>query len=504
MTRPVRNSIDMLEEAVNLLRGAKLDTAVTFLIGAVPLTLAYLFFLTDMNRSPYAFEHLPWASLGLALLYVWKSSWQALFMAKLYQQLSPSEAPAASPWQAILTQSTLQPLSLILPLPFPWTSAFFRNVALFSALGRPDALAAARRQSFYATRQNFATISIVALGALLLFVNVLITIIMLPQLARSFLGIEGDLARLSNLIVNPTTLGVAAAITWMAVDPLLDAVHVLRCFYGESLVTGADLRAAVKRAATLAAMVFVMITGAQAQTIDRQKLDQAIDQVVHQREFTWRSPKAAHEGPEGKVVNWYRSTVKMIQEAKEFIWNKIKEWLKPQDEPRGNGKDTAVSRKTLLALITVIVALIAAGLIVFFLRRTRRAVVEAKAVVATAPAVNLADESLTADRLPEAEWLALAEVWMEKGDFRMALKAMYLAALNYLSARELVSVRRWKSGLDYRRELSRRARAKPDLPPAFARSLAIFEQGWYGRHAVDRAMAEALANGFNEMRARAK
>jgi Domain of unknown function (DUF4129) len=121
-----------------------------------------------------------------------------------------------------------------------------------------------------------------------------------------------------------------------------------------------------------------------------------------------------------------------------------------------------------------------------------------------APPVNLADESLTADRLPEAEWLALADEWMEKGDFRMALKAMYLAALNYLSARELVSVRRWKSGLDYRRELTRRARAKPELPAAFTRSVAIFEQGWYGRHEVDREMAESLANGFNEMSPYAK
>jgi hypothetical protein len=32
----------------------------------------------------------------------------------------------------------------------------------------------------------------------------------------------------------------------------------------------------------------------------------------------------------------------------------------------------------------------------------------------------------------------------------------------------------------------------------------IFEQGWYGRHSVDRAMAESLADGFNEMRALAK
>ncbi len=494
------SAIDLLEEAVNLLRGASLDTALTYLIGAAPLTLAYLFFLADMNRSPYAFDHLPLASLALALLYVWKNSWQAIFMAKLYQQLSPSESRAPSPWQAIVMQSTLQPIGMILPLPLPWTAAFFRNVALYAALGRPDAVAAARKQSVYATGQNWATLWIILLGSLLLFANILSAIVILPQLGRSFLGIEGDLARLGNGILNLTTLGVAAALTWLAVDPLLDAVYVLRCFYGESLVTGADLRAALKKIA----IVIFMITSLHAQPIDQKKLDQAIDQVVHQREFTWRSPRAEGPGPEGKWVDWYRDKAKKAQEIRQFIWNKIKQWLTPEEEIRGNGKDTAVNRKTMLALITLIVTLIAAGVIVFFLRRTRRAVVAAHAVTASAPPVDLTDESLTADRLPESEWLALADEWMAKGDFRMALKAMYLAALNYLSARELVSVRRWKSGLDYRRELARRAKAEPSVPPAFERSVAIFEQGWYGRHAVDRAMAESLAHGFNEMRTRAK
>jgi hypothetical protein len=494
------NAIDLLEEAVNLLRRAPLETAVAYLIGAAPFTLAFLFFLTDMNRSSYAFEHLPWASLGLAFLYVWKNSWQAIFMAKLYNQVSPSEIRAPSPWQAVVMQSTLQPLGLMLPIPFPWISAFFRNVALYAALGRSDALAAARKQSVYATRQNWATLSIVALGSVLLFANVLVAIILLPQLGRSFLGIEGDLARLGNGVFNLTTVAVAAAITWLAVDPLLDAVYVLRCFYGESVVTGADLRAALKRIA----IVVFMITAAHGQSIDQKKLDQAIDQVVHQREFTWRSPRVEGAEPEGKWVGWYRSAVKMGKELRDLIWNKIKQWLTPDEESRGNGKDTAVNRKTMLALITLIVTLIVAGVLVFFLRRARRAVVAAQAVTAAAPAVNLADESLTADRLPESEWLALADDWMEKGDFRMALKAMYLAALNYLSARDLVSVRRWKTGLEYRRELARRARAKPDLPPAFARSVVIFEQGWYGSHPVDRGMAESLANGFNEMRACAK
>jgi hypothetical protein len=502
MTRAtLRTSIDILEEAVSLLRNAPLETVLTYLIGAAPLTLAFLFFLADMSRSPYAFEHLPWASLALALLYVWKNAWQAIFMAKLYRALSPSESSPLDHWQAAAIQATLQPVGLLIPLPFPWIVAFFRNVALYAALGRPDAISAARRQSVYATRQNWGVLTIVALGSLLLFANVLAMIVILPQLARSFLGIEGDLARLGNGILNLTTLGVALGITWLAVDPLLDAVYTLRCFYGESVATGADLRAALKR---LVAIALFAITSVHAQSIDQKQLDHAIDQVVHQREFTWRVPRPAGAEPEGKWVGWYRSAAKMVQNLWDLVWRKILDWLSPERQMGGNGQDAAVNRKAMLAMIMLIVVLITAGLLAFFIRRSRSNVIAAHAVTAAAPAVNLADESLTADRLPESEWLALADQWMEKGDFRMALRAMYLASLNYLSAHDLVSIRRWKSGLDYRRELARRARSKPDLPLAFSRSVAIFEQGWYGRHAVDRAMAESLANGLNEMRSHAR
>ncbi len=490
-----RTSIDILEEAAALLRSAPLETSLIYLIGAAPLTLAFLFFLADMTRSPYAFEHLPWASLSLALLYVWKNAWQAIFMAKLYRQVSPSETQAVSSSNAVLMQSALQPLGLVVPLPFPWITAFYRNVALYSALGRSDALAAARRQSLYATRQNWGVLTIVALGGLLLFANVLAAIVLVPQLGRSLLGIEGDLARLGAGILNLTTVGVALAITWFFVDPLLDAVYVLRCFYGESVATGADLRG---RVASLGALLIVMLASLHAQPIDEKKLDQAIDQVVHQREFTWRAPRPAGVEPQGKWVDWYRSVVKELEDGWDWIWLKIKDWLRQGETTRGSGGEAAVNRKALLGLIAATAALVTAGLLFFFLRKKPPPVVTAAA--SPASVVNLADESLTADRLPESEWLALADEWMAKGDFRLALRAMYLAALNYLSAREFVSLRRWKSGLDYRRELTRRARARPDLPLKFSQSVAIFEQGWYGRHPVDRAMAESLARGFNEMR----
>lgn len=41
--KPTRTSIDILEEAVHLLRAAPIETAATYLIGAAPLILGFLF-----------------------------------------------------------------------------------------------------------------------------------------------------------------------------------------------------------------------------------------------------------------------------------------------------------------------------------------------------------------------------------------------------------------------------------------------------------------------------
>jgi hypothetical protein len=98
----------------------------------------------------------------------------------------------------------------------------------------------------------------------------------------------------------------------------------------------------------------------------------------------------------------------------------------------------------------------------------------------------------------------LADEWLTKGDYRLAMRALYLAGLNYLSQHDLVSITRSKTGLEYRRELERRARAttgvSPQVVPVFQANNMLFERGWYGRHQVERSHVEAFASGLDEMR----
>jgi hypothetical protein len=178
----------------------------------------------------------------------------------------------------------------------------------------------------------------------------------------------------------------------------------------------------------------------------------------------------------------------------------LDEWLRETPERESGGGKAPVTRRMMELLIGLVVAIITAAAVVFFLRR-RAPAVAAIAVTAAAPAVNLADDSVTADQLPEASWLQLADEWMAKGDSRLALRALYLAGLNYLGQRNVVSIRKWKSGIDYRRELERRAKSNPEVSPVFSSNVALFERGWYGKHPVDREMVKQFTSGLTRIKA---
>ena len=348
-----RGAVEILEEAIQLLRTAPAANIAVYLAGAIPFLVGLLFFWTDMTRNPFAAERLAGESLGVATLFIWKSVWQAAFEARLYRQLSLRMAPPLKLARLVAIQCALQPLSLLaIPIssfaviPFAWTVAFFRNAGLFAALGEPGAMAAARRQAGLWSRQNWLLLTLTSLAGLLLFANVLISIVLVPQLGRSILGMEGDFARLGLRLLNSTTVAVAASVMWLAIDPLLDAVYVLRCFHGESLATGEDLRVAFQRAIRVAAVTIPLLiamlvatsitvkaqtpaepaageSGAtnadgRRSTIDPQQLDRTISEVIRRREFAWRTPHPAEPEPQGRWVSWVRSALDTL--ARGVAW----------------------------------------------------------------------------------------------------------------------------------------------------------------------------------------
>ena len=99
---------------------------------------------------------------------------------------------------------------------------------------------------------------------------------------------------------------------------------------------------------------------------------------------------------------------------------------------------------------------------------------------------DIRDEGTKADELPVNRWLDLAEELMARGSLRLAMRALYLATLAYLSEKELIIIELYKSNRDYELELFRRAHEKKDLLTAFSKTVMIFDRVWYGMHNISQ------------------
>ncbi len=251
---PVLGSLDLLEEAVHLLRQAPLYILSIYFIGTFPFLLGFLYFWADMSRGPFAHRHVAEAALGVSILYIWLKCWQSAFCAQLHSHLlgqRPEKYTLSGVLRLITVQTILQPYSLfVLPfaflilLPFGWTFAFFQNL-LIVGNGRNmdlrDILKTGWRLALLWPAQNHRILLTLSLFTLIVFLNVAIMIAMIPSLLKTLLGIE-TIFTLSGLhFLNTTFLSVVAAITYLCIDPLILVVYTLRCFYGESIETGADL-----------------------------------------------------------------------------------------------------------------------------------------------------------------------------------------------------------------------------------------------------------------------
>ena len=110
-------------------------------------------------------------------------------------------------------------------------------------------------------------------------------------------------------------------------------------------------------------------------------------------------------------------------------------------------------------------------------------------------APDIDDENVDAGQMPEERWTRLARELIDRGEYRLSLRAFYLSTLAHLAERNLIGIARFKSNRDYENELRRRGHAIPNLVPMFSHNVSTFERIWYGVHAVDRdAVLDFAAN----------
>jgi hypothetical protein len=520
----------LLEEAVHLLRKSPLLLLSSYFIGTLPFLLGLLYFWADMSRSADARSYHAVASLGLVLLYIWMKFWHVVFAARLRMQISGESLPRWS-FQRVFSLTANQtlihataffilPLAALVFIPFGWCYAFYHNSTAL-ALGETDdlrtVLKKAWRQARLWPRQNHILLSIIFLFGIVVFINIASAIFILPHLFKKYIGIESIFTLSGVHIINTTFWAATIGMTYLCMNPLIKTVYVLRCFYGAALKTGEDLKTNLKGLSRNRSAVFIGVlvvalwtaysppaTASTVRFTSAEALDHSIEEVMQQREFTWRMPRErmveaeeAHKGPIASVVAWIIGHIgKGIDTLIKWI-DKLIDWLialLPTDERPGASPDANWVSSVRLGVIVLLIGLLGAlAYILWRSWRRRQATRPEMIAAAVESAPDLEDENTMADDLPVNHWLRLARQLTESGSLRLAFRAFYLATLADLAGHELITIEKFKSDFDYEMELHRRAHQKEGLLPAFSNGREIFERVWYGMYQIGRSDLDHFA-----------
>lgn len=530
-----RTALQLVEEAVRVLRRAPAAVLLTHFLGSAPCLLYAVYFFTDLSRGAFGSEHVIGEALAFAALYGWMKSWQAVSAAHLRAALLRQPPPAwnfARAARLAAAQVLLQPIGLVLRfaasamlLPYVWTATFFQNVSVLgdgSHAGLRDLCADAWTEAKRWPKQAHAIAAYLTVFGFFVYVNFTSLAASVPVLLKSFFGVETVFSHYSQGLLNPTFLVAMYALTYLFLDPIRKAVVALRCFHGRSTLTGEDLvlemklvRRAAPTAVAVLASILLLATGFTAPAamtevaparVDAAELNRSIEDVLERREFTWRAAreKAAEKSPEqmNGIEKWLRDLKKFKERV---LWQlgrtigrlfeKIGDWFSGRSgdrSQRGDFLDWLGSIRVIFWIVAIAAAVVLAALIArrWCLPTSEPAVAEP---VSAAP--DLREESVTADQLPEDGWLQLARELLDRGELRLALRAFYLAGLAHLGMRDLIRLAKHKSNRDYDRELRRRARTQDELIRVFDRNLEAFERAWYGDHPVTpEALGEFSAN----------
>jgi len=559
--------LEVLESSVHLLRDTPPATFLWHYAGSVPFVLAFLFAWTRMTRPGIAASEIAGLALLLTALFVWMKTAQAWFAARLTAAALDAPAPQLTAGRLLCVMRRQirhqipallwLPLSLPLMVPFAWAHAYAQNLSVLSGdTTQPDAALRrrARAQALLWPVQNhmaiwlvspwllIATVAIVFGGAHWLlasnilhgspfgFLSVLLIVALLvwpcspfgfavaANLAAVVLGLPFLLEAVSGIrtasvisplaaIGNTTFLAVVMGLTYLVLDPLMKAVYVLRCIRGESLHTGADLLASLRRVSPLLPVLLCCLFAAgnawadtppaatapavPPAAVSAESLDRAIEQVLRDPRYQWPIPGRENEEDKtdaasswltdflGAAGDWLRNLWAKIRDGVRRLFERFAPW---QDRASDSGP---VDSSSLVIFVFAVLAIALCLAAILYYRSRRRNAAGAANTAPIVPAPDVADEAVLANALPPDEWLAKADELAVRGEWRLAVRALFLSTLSALHTAALVRVGRHKTNRDYLGELGRHGHVLPALVDAFADSMRTFEGSWYGDHAAD-------------------
>ena len=515
--RRTNRPIDLLEESMQLLRSAGPPILLQHWIGSIPFGVALLILLHDVGLS-WGRSLLLRDSLACAIAFVWLSYWRSRTTRIIFSLLSPDFKHVDGGLQHVALQTIFQTLKLfVMPfavasvLAWPAASSFFRALALEPLSQHRPVRSGLQRALASATHQYVENaVAFLTTGALTLitWLNVLITLAIVPSLWKMLTGYETDWSRMQSAGVFGL-LAVAAVATWLLVDPWIQTQCMLRIFYRNARSDGRDLLRDIARLVALA-LVFIAALGlptyaAQQPDIRQAVLNKAIDRAAQGADYGWLRPQNNDE-PRGFLADLAQRVNETASAGGKRVqaWSRaFRAWLRDwvgesetpvKDEPRPTSRN-----QELRWILGILGGLICCGIVVFFLRTSRIPAAKAGNGAITPLTADLLDEQILASDVNQQEWLRLAFEYLQNNQTRLSARAFYLANLSYLGTQSLLTLSLSKTNRIYERELARQPKSG-ELSTAFAASNRLYERAWYGMRELGTEQMELLKGAVDQLR----
>jgi hypothetical protein len=258
-----QNPIDLIEEAIHLLRRAPIETYAFYLVGITPFMLGFFRFCSEMSYSKFAETDLPGFASTLALSYLWMKAFQYLACRQLvmvYTREFSHQATLGRILRSCVHQAAIHPFGLVakpmaalasipgfltfvplLMLPASIIFAFFQNASILITGERGD-LAKCWHLSVVRGRTAASLLLLCWFLRIVIFLNVYLTIGILPYLLKVLFGVDTFLSRDFRWLISFSYLVGIGLISYFAVDLLLKAIQIIEVCRAEAQTTGQDLR----------------------------------------------------------------------------------------------------------------------------------------------------------------------------------------------------------------------------------------------------------------------
>jgi hypothetical protein len=242
--------IDLLEEAIHLLRRTSAITYAYYILGVTPFALLFFQLLADASYHRYLAEHLGDSVIRLALGYCWMKGFQALACQRLLASYSGEPIPRRGPLELLRLWSAqcaiqpwgilIKPMAFIALVPSPFVDAFFQTASTVITGNRGEFMRCVQLSTGKIT-PGLILNGIIFTFRLVMFACVYSTLATLPFLCKMLFGVETLLTQNFQWLASIPFLLGTGFVSYFMIDLLLKSFYVIRLRRIECETSGKDL-----------------------------------------------------------------------------------------------------------------------------------------------------------------------------------------------------------------------------------------------------------------------